>query len=273
MGSFLGVLSSRYSDRKGFAGASRGRSRCDYCRKTLRWYELVPLVSFLIQLGKCRSCKKRLSWRYPLVETLSGLIAVGVPLKIGFSFYSIIWILVFWILIAVSLTDLRLKIIPNPLVVLLTFLGITNVTYGYFSRDFSSSAPPGAVRAGMDLLGHYSLLGHFGETLLLDYLIAVICSFALFGGLYFFTRGRAMGFGDVKLASAFGFLAHWPDIIAVLSLSFIVGSLVGLPLVFMRKFSFKTSIPFGPFLALGLTLTFFFGYDIISAYFRLFGLA
>src|SRR3989344_385215 len=85
MGSFISVLGFRYSMSKGFRDALTGRSRCQHGGHGLTWVDLVPIFSFLCLLGKCRTCKKSISWRYPLIEASAALIAFFVPAQIGFG--------------------------------------------------------------------------------------------------------------------------------------------------------------------------------------------
>lgn len=268
MGSFLNVLSSRYSEKTGFKKAFQGRSYCDHCKKTLRWFELIPILSYLFQRGKCMSCKGAIPWQYAFVELLAGLIAIAVPLKIGFTFFAFIWVFVLWTLLLMSIVDFRLKIIPNSLVVAILFLGVVSLVYQYIYPPTSIVA----ITEGLNLLGHYSLVLTASFNFFVNHVVAVGAGILLFGGIYLLTRGRAMGFGDVKLVGALGFLIAWPDILVVLVTPFLVGSLVGLPLILSKKLKLKSSIPFGPFIAIGVLLTFFFGYDIVNAYFGIFNL-
>ena len=177
VGSFLNVLASRYSEKTGFKKALRGRSHCNSCKRTLCWYELVPVLSFVFLRGKCNSCSKRIPVLYTLVEILAGLIAILVPIKIGFTPFAVVWVLVFWVLLLMSIIDLRLKVIPNPPVVLIALLGLINLAYRYSIGPVGSSyvATPGA-----DLLGYYSMVLKFGFSPLTNHLIAVIVGYHSF---------------------------------------------------------------------------------------------
>ncbi len=268
LGSFLNVLALRYSDKHGFSRAFSGRSKCPHCEQPLSWSELIPLLSFAIQGRKCRSCAKPISWMYPAVELLSGIIAVGMPLYLGFGVPALIWAAVFWTLLLISAIDLRLKLIPNKLVFLLLLLGAALVWHKYaagYSNEFASSQ-------GVSFIGHYYLTFRIGKEILLNHLWSVAFGLALFGGVYLFTKGKAMGLGDVKLAGALGALLVLPDMVLAMALAFITGSVIGLILMALGDLKFKSKVPFGPFMALGVTLVFFFGYDIVDAYFNLFGL-
>ena len=117
IGSFLNVVSLRYEPGQKLMDFKiiGGRSHCPYCGKILSWYELVPLFSFLIQKGKCRNCEHKLSWQYPLVELLSGLIFVFVPLVASYWPLVIIWLLIFILFLLLSIIDFRHYIIPDSI--------------------------------------------------------------------------------------------------------------------------------------------------------------
>jgi len=267
VGSFLNVLGPRYSLNKGFN--AKGRSKCPHCKNTLTWKELVPFLSFIIQGGKCKKCGKKISWHYPLVEFLGGL-ALLLPIMIfGYTLQAGIWAVVFWLLILMSYIDLRLKIIPNGIVFWLLVLGAVNVSNLLQLKGSDTlSTNPGLG----SFIGHYSLMFESSNGLVANYIIGTLFGLVLFGGIYLFSKGKAMGLGDVKLVFALGLLMRWPDIGLALILSFILGSIVGLYQMSKGDINLKSSVPFGPFIASGVVLVFFFGYDIVNAYFKLFGL-
>lgn len=270
IGSFLGVVGDRYQDNlppwnKKVIG---GRSRCQFCKAQLRWFELVPILSFLFQRGKCLTCGRKLSWRYPLVETASGLVFVFVPvgLKNIYTLYTIpptlifLWIFVFSILLLVFLIDARLQIIPDELEIALFISGI-----------FIIATQPFDITTG-SFLGNYSALFDLRSNAWINHLAAATIAGALFLLLILFTRGRGMGGGDMKLAAAVGWVFGWPDTIVILILSFVVGSIFGIGAIFFKKKKLKSRLAFGPFIALSALLVFFFGYQILKFYFGLLGL-
>jgi leader peptidase (prepilin peptidase)/N-methyltransferase len=189
-------------------------------------------------------------------------------MKFGYGLESYVWVLSLWLLILMSLIDFRLKIIPNGIVLWLGGLGILNIANRVYSGDLNLLSHPGLGSS----FGHYSLMFESGSGFLANHLIGILFGLLLFGGIYLLSRGRAMGLGDVKLVFALGLLMRWPDIGLALILSFILGSVVGLAQMSRGKLGFKSSVPFGPFIAAGVTLVLFFGYDIVNAYFQLFGL-
>ena len=233
IGSFLNVVSLRY-DGEHFLLDPRvigGRSHCPHCGKTLRWFELVPLISFLMQGGRCRRCKARLSAQYPIVEFISGAIFVLVPWRVaGFSAismaglpFSAIWILAALILLLMSIIDIRTGIIPDELNVA---LGVIAVALGLVITMSHSGAA---------LLGSFSDLLHIGGNVWAGRLIGAIFGFAFFEFLVLVTRGRGIGMGDVKLALPLGFLFGWPDILPVVGLAFICGAALGILFILAKK--------------------------------------
>lgn len=231
LGSFLHVLASRYDEKRFLLTRDTlgGRSYCPHCKKTLAWYELIPLVSFLIQLGRCRNCGAKIGWNYLWVELASGLIVAFAPAP---------WALVFLILLLISLIDIRLQIIPNELTVALGVVAI-----GMLALDGSAS-------------------------IWINHLIAAVGAALFFGGLIAVTRGKGMGVGDVKLVFALGLLFGWPATLLVVMLAFVIGAAVGVALIVAKAKGMKSALPFGPFLALGAAVVFFFGDVIIQSWYN-----
>lgn len=291
VGSFLNVVILRFDpdkdpNQKLFTKID-GRSHCMSCGKTLHWYELIPLFSFLIQLGRCRSCKAKLSFQYPIVELLSGAIFVLVPyllLPIGISITPailapvVIWILAFLALLLISVIDFRLYIIPDGLNIAIFILAIVNFIslyisggFGEFQHNIYNSFLGTHAGVSGTLLGMQAhFLFFIEENIWLNFLLGGIFGGIFFGSIFFLSRGLAMGFGDVKLALAAGFLLGLPDMILATMLAFITGALSGVFLMIRRRKGIKDYLPFGPFIALGITLVFFFGYDIVDGYFKFF---
>ena len=272
IGSFLNVVSLRYEPGQKLMDFKiiGGRSHCPYCGKILSWYELVPLFSFLIQKGKCRNCEHKLSWQYPLVELLSGLIFVFVPLVASYWPLVIIWLLIFILFLLLSIIDFRHYIIPNSINLSLAILGM--VLMGIYI--FQSNNLTIQQFNNFSFLGHYSLLFDFPflSSIWLNHFFAAFIAMAFVAAIIILSRGRGMGWGDFKLVGALGLIFGWPDILMLLFLSFIVGSVAVLPLLIKKQKTMKDVVPFGPFLIIAATLTFFLGHQIIDGYFKLFSL-
>jgi len=236
IGSFLNVVIYRFNTGKGLLG----RSRCFSCHKKLSWYELIPILSFLFQKGRCISCKCKISWQYPLVEFLTGAVFALffwkffikqafflTQINILFFFF---YLVIFSILLVIAVYDLRHAIIPNMLVyifILLAFFVFVLDVTGAISNPFF--------------------------TFSLNDILAPLVLFSFFGGLWFFSKGMWIGFGDAKLSVGIGFLLGWKASVIAFLISFWVGAIVGIYLLSLRRYSFtmKSEIPFGPFLILG----------------------
>mgnify|MGYP001607695439 FL=1 len=279
IGSFLNVVALRYRptfkllDFKTLKLYLGGRSKCPVCDETLAWYELIPIFSFLIQKKKCRHCGHRISLQYPLIEILSGLIFVFVPLVLVASGYTLmailIWILIFLLFLLLSIIDFRQYIIPDSINLSLAVLGIILIITNYQLPITNYS-----------FLGYYANLFDFwplsvvsGQlSVVINHLFAAFIAMLFFGAIILLTKGKAMGWGDFKLVGALGLILGWPDILMVLFLAFIIGAIFSVILLIGKKKKIKEAVPFGPFLVVAASLTFFFGYQIIDGYFKLFGL-
>ncbi len=280
IGSFLNVLSLRYEEGKTILGwhIARGRSHCMKCKEDLRWFELIPLLSFLMQRGRCRHCFHIISWQYPIVETITGLITAFIPLFFysffhvqqavlqgqpyeWFYIFSGLWLITAYTLITASVIDFRLKIIPDQSNVLLAVLGIAILTVKYsygkffpYQGSFSS---------------FYTEIFGAQSTVSMNVIFAILLALAIFGGIILFSKGRGMGMGDLKLAIAMAFLLSWPDVIIAYSAAFIIGGAIGLLLLARQTKKFKDSIPFGPYLAIGIFIAIFYAEPLLKWYFSL----
>lgn len=252
VGSFLNVVIFRYhkanSDLSEFAfnlpdqswfRVLGGRSHCPQCGKTLGFWELIPVFSFLVQRGKCKSCRKPISWQYPLVELATGAAFAFIAWQFflarpfGFSIFSdFIFVS---LLIVAFVYDARWGLIPDF------------VSYGIL---------------GLALIRILFSIFYFLNSVFNDFLLAFFV-FVLFGGLWFFSKGRAMGFGDVKLAPAISLFLGWPLGFLAALFSFWLGALYGILVLLIGKgMTMKSEIPFGPFLAAGALMALVYGNTI-----------
>ena len=229
IGSFLNVCIYRIPKGESIVVA---RSHCMKCGKQIKWYDLVPLVSFLVLRGKCRYCKDKLSWQYPAVEALNGILYGVIVVVNGFNEVSIRYCLATSALLALSIIDWRTFEIPIGFNI---FIGIL-----------------GAVRVITDL-GHWYdyVIGFFAVSLFL--LI-----------LYIATKGRGIGGGDIKLMAAAGLLLGWKLIILSLGLGCLLGSVIHL--ILMKVQNKDRVLAFGPYLSLGIFISMLYGEQIIDWY-------
>lgn len=219
IGSFLLVLADRYMSQE---NAFTGRSRCDFCKKQLRWYELIPYVSFFVQRGKCGSCKKQLSLQYPFYELLSGICCVvflqqSVLFGTGL-FVAILLYLFTCILFVLIRIDRAMMLLPDRFILILTVFAFLLIG-----------------------LRHNSL-----DSVALGLLVGVGFLYMLWAA----TAGQGIGFGDVKLMIPFGIVFGFEGTVTLLFLAFFIGGIVGMVLLGLKKAGRKTAIPFGPFLAI-----------------------
>lgn len=271
IGSFLNVVALRYDGEKFVADprAIGGRSHCPHCGKTLQWYELIPVVSFVIQKRKCRGCGAKIGWQYPLGEIISGCIFAFVPLQTFsltgpgtmFVIVSVFWIIVFELLFLMAYIDLRLGIIPDELNVILGIVGIFMLIFlgGYFGTTNHS------------LFGVYAFPFGLQNNFWTNHIVAALAACAFFAILVAVTRGKGMGMGDVKLALPLGLIFGWPDIIFLIGIAFVIGAITGVGFIIMKRKTIKQSLPFAPFLAIGAAVVFWGGFVLLGGYFRLIG--
>ncbi len=215
-----------------------GGSRCFFCGRTLRWFELVPILSFLALGGRCRTCGSKISLQYPLVELASGLLFF----LLYFGPNGVWSIVFFWLLLVISVYDIRHKIIPNSLVY------------------------PATAAALLFLI--------IGNPDLIKNLAAGFGLFVFFGALWLMSRGRWMGFGDAKLAFALGLFLGWPEAFLALLLSFWFGAFFGVGLAVFNGIKRSNGwrgiqIPFAPFLSAGGLVAYLWGQEIIFWYLSL----
>ncbi|MFA5736950.1 MAG: prepilin peptidase [Candidatus Paceibacterota bacterium] len=247
IGSFLNVLILRYHSGQSLGG----RSHCLFCGQILTWFELLPVASFVIQRGRCRRCQSKISWQYPLVEILTGLLFVLTFARFGFNNWleiSFYWVIVS-LLVPIIIYDLRHKIIPDIFVFGIGVLALIKPLLTVIEA------------------GAYSSLWTEYQTIFLGGVIAG----GIFLLLWLLSCGRWLGFGDVKLALVAGFLLGWPQVFSALILAVWIGAMTGLVLIFLTKiklfgfskyFTIKSELPFAPFIILGIILNLFFQINV-----------
>ncbi len=243
IGSFLNVVVLRLHTNR----ISKGRSKCARCGHVLHANDLIPVLSFLMLGGRCRYCKTKLSIQYPIVELITGFLFVLLAWRIGldhslFSFLGIVsfalYAISFCLLIAMSVYDIHHFVLPWKLMrKFLIFSFVTPI-----------------------------ILGIFGEGISLENFVSgFIVAFPLWA-VWYFSRGRMIGFGDVQLMCGFGFLLGISGGFAAVIMGFWVGAIfIFLKMLFTLKLlSGKTQVPFGPFLVLGLFIAFIFDITMSS---------
>jgi len=239
IGSFLNCLIYRLELRE-LKGEKRspfkGRSFCPRCGHVLSWLDLVPILSFLLLRGKCRYCSKSISKQYPLVELLTALVFLLI-----FSHYGLLltiyYLLISCLLIIIFVFDLKHFIIPDVII-------FPAIIIALIFRVFFTESDYSFIGAGL------------GASL-------------FFLLIFLISKGKWLGFGDVKLALFMGLFLGYPQILVGLFLSFFIGAIIGIILILFKKKGLKSEIPFGPFLILGTYIGLFWGREIFNWYFDL----
>lgn len=253
-GSFLNVLIYRLSKGQ---SPFVGRSKCPSCKKQISWQHNIPLISFFWLRGKCANCHKKISWHYPLVELLTASLFLWWYL-IGMNFFRlegnyldivqpVFWLVMGMLLMVVFFADLWFGVIPD--LINLLVLGLALI--------------------------YRIVLVTTGQMRLIDFELAIMAGLVLYLIFYFLvyiTKGKGFGLGDVKLAPGLGLLLGWQKTIILWFVSFILGSLVAIILLLLRKKSMKQTIPFGPFLVIGTGIALFFGDKLWVWYMGLLGI-
>lgn len=257
IGSFLSVVILRSISGENWV---KGRSRCDSCKKTIGWFDNIPLLSYLMLRGKCRHCKKPILPLHPMVEALTGVLfvwwywAVLTIFKLTQAPFSVLqpifWLVVGLIMIYIFIVDLKTMKIDNSSVIYLTVLAVI-----YRISLFISG-----IMQAEDL---YSTL------------IAALVSYLFFYAIYRLSiiiyKREGMGYGDVLLVVPLAILLGAQKMIVCLFLAFIIGAVVGLFQIAISKGKTKlrSEIPFGPFLIIGTAISLIWGQNIYSWYWSL----
>lgn len=259
IGSFLNCLIWRLRKSETILG----RSYCPQCKHQLAWYDNIPLFSFIFLKGRCRYCHKPISWQYPLVELVAGLLfalsfyydilsqggsVLGGQFLIS-DFLTLIrdWFLVS-IMIIIFIYDLRWYLIldvvslPACLIVL-----IFNLAIGFYENNEILQNIPWQGLLFSGIIG--------SSFFLLQFIIS---------------RGKWIGGGDIRLGLLMGLALGWPSIVVALFLAYVLGSVVGLGLIAMGKKQWGSKVPFGVFLSTATLVTLFWGKQLLAWYLGLF---
>ena len=235
IGSFLNVCIYRIPLGESIVTAP---SHCMTCGRKLKWYDMVPVFSWLVLGGKCRNCKSKISVQYPIIEGVNGILYVMICAVDGLEWSSVIYCFMASALLVLSIIDWRTYEIPFGINVFLFILGVA-----------------------MTILDR----GNFAE-----HLIGMVCVSGLLGILYLLSGGRAIGGGDIKLMFACGLILGWQRIL----LAFLVGCIVG-SVVHMIRIKVQGAgrvLAMGPYLAVGVMLAALWGNSWIGWYLGLLGL-
>lgn len=256
IGSFIGVI----IDRLGIKSFFTGRSRCDSCNRELNWYEIIPVFSFIFLKGRCKKCKVKIDNSKFLLELLGGVFSIvfyklfilkyflfpiiftNLILGIGFS---LLFIILFIIFLVIILYDLKHKLVPTSFSLLLLTIGLAFEIYRVFN--------------------YYVYYGGLTSLFWLDLFSGFLISLP-FLLIYFLSKKKGVGFGDIIIYFGIGYLSGFIFGISIFFISIWLGALVSVLLMifYPKKYNRKSSIPFAPFILIATIIVMLFKIDIIG---------
>ncbi len=246
MGSFLHAMVWRIHAKKNFVS---DRSRCDHCGHVLAWYDLIPVFSWLSLAGKCRYCHKKVTWHHPAIEIVTALLFVLSYLWWPYGFVGVglvmfgLWLVFLVMTIALAVYDMRWMLLPDVFTFPLAFMG---VIYGLLRFTAYEQRPLGDA--------------------VLQIGLGIACLAGLYWTLYIISRGKWVGFGDVKLGLFMGAALGGSDAIVALMVANVLGVLIVIPGLLSGTITRKSKLPFGPFLIVGFYVAGLFGTPLLTWY-------
>lgn len=236
IGSFLNVVVYRLEAVE----TLMGRSHCPKCRKKIRWFDNIPVLSYIILSARCRDCGEKISWQYPLVELATGIVFATLgnyffnPIDFSSLLLVFYYLAIFSILMVIFVYDF--KYMEIPMIVLWVGV-ILSLTYSLYSdsQNFRN------IVSIMELKTFSGILG-------------ALVAGGFFWFLAAYSKETWMGFGDVYLGVLVGLVVGWPNVWAAMMLSFVIGAVISVALITFRKKTMKSQVPFAPFLITGTFL-------------------
>lgn len=216
-------------------------SHCPKCGATVRAWDNIPVISFVILRGRCRQCKTPIHWRYPLLELLSAVIPVVCLMVFGFTGAALAYSVLLWFLLILSSIDIDHMLLPDQLTLPLLWLG---------------------------LLGSITVLPVSPTDAIAGAVIGYLFLWSLFWVFKLLTGKEGLGYGDFKLLAALGAWLGWQMLPLVVLLGSLSGAVIGISLMLIKRQQQGTPIPFGPFLALGGLIALFAGDALYQWYWQ-----
>lgn len=226
-------------------GIMWSRSQCPKCGYLIKSYENIPLLSYLLLRGRCSSCKAPISLRYPVIELITAVLFLAVSIHFGPTIQSLAAMGITAFLIALAVIDIDHQLLPDDLTFLLLWCGLFASLFNIFTDPVSSII--GALAGYLSLW----LVYHLFRLL---------------------TGKEGMGYGDFKLLAALGAWLGWQMLPLVILLSSLVGAVIGLTMIGLKRHQSSQPMPFGPFIALAGWIAMLWGDHIIDLYLRSSGL-
>lgn len=218
------------------------RSRCPHCSHAITALQNIPVISYLVLRGKCAGCKAAISPRYPIIELVTGLLSVAVVAHLGLTTAALLGLVFTWCLITLTMIDADTQLLPDDITLPLLWMGLIANSFGVFTT--LENALWGAIAGYMVL-------------------------WSIFWLFKLLTGKEGMGYGDFKLLAALGAWMGWQVLPQIIILSSLVGAVVGIALMLIKKRGKEVPIPFGPYLAVAGWIAFVWGDAINHHYLSL----
>ena len=220
-------------------------SHCPECNTEIKWYQNIPVFSYLFLQGKCANCQTHISLRYPFIEALTGILSAVVAYQLGGQIETLFALLLTWTLIALSGIDFDHQLLPDNITLPMLWLGLFLSLFNVFTDPVSSII--GAIAGYLSLWSVYQ-------------------AFKLLTGK------EGMGYGDFKLLALFGAWLGWEHLPLIIMLSSLVGAIIGSSMIILVQRDKNIPIPFGPYLAIAGWIALLWGDELNSLYLTSFGL-
>jgi len=237
LGSFLNVLIYRLPEEKSIIFPA---SNCPHCGKPIRFYDNIPIISFILLKGRCRACRGKISFRYPLVELITAVLSLLLFWKFGLTFKYLFSFIFVCALIVITFIDLDYQIIPD----VITLPGIP-----------------------IFFLAALIVMGLRFQDAFLGFLLGGGCLYVIAFVYELVTKREGMGGGDIKLLAMMGAFLGWQSLLFILLVSSLLGAVVGIAVMMIKGQDMKYAVPFGPFLSLAAVAYIFFGDTAMRLFF------
>ncbi len=234
IGSFLNVCIFRMPAKTSIV---KPGSQCPHCRKPIHYYDNIPLISYILLKGKCRNCGGSISWRYPLVELITAILAMLLFIKFGPTLEFIAFFIFTAVLIVITFIDLDHQIIPDVIT-------LPGIPIFFLAAIFLVKLPLLEALLGLLIGG--------GVLLTIAFVYELI------------SKREGMGGGDIKLLAMIGGFLGWKSLIFILLVSSLTGAVIGIGTMIVKKQDMKYAVPFGPFLSLAAVAYLFWGNNFLN---------